>query len=427
MGLPGFDVVFGSAARPKQSSSRQNTPMRTLYLLQPLIPPYRLKVFEALSAVADPEVTVFAGDASTDLVRHLEPGKMGTIRHRFAKTYLLGLRRRRAIFWQPAAWLAISRDRPDAVVVHGNIYDLTSWLVLLWGRFVGRPVLIWTIGLQRQESGLKAWLRRHFYSLARGLLLYGDYPKRLLVESGYNPDRLHVIYNSLDTAAQRAAEARVSEVDVVAVRERLGMGADARALIFIGRIVPRKRLSILIKMAARLIREGRDLHVVLIGEGDDMDRLEALAREENCVDRLHFTGAIYDEVKIACYMLACHAAVVPEAGLPIIHPMSYGLPLIISDNIAQHGTEWEAVEEGKTGFFYRDGDVDALASAIRRCLDDDAARARMGTNCRARVEAYYTADGHATRFMAGVARFSDLKVVEGPAKGAVRRPTRLTP
>lgn len=293
-------------------------------------------------------------------------------------------------------------------MVHGGFYDLTSWVLLLWGRLRGAVVISWTIGFQRPERGPKLWARLMFYKLARGLLVYGDYPTRLLREAGMPPEAMHVIYNSLDVSEQRRAEALVTQEDVERLRETLGLQTKSRVLIFIGRVVPRKRLSIAVEAISRLADAKPDIHFVIIGDGDDRENLVRLAGELHVEDRVHFVGALFEEQAIAAYMRLADAAIIPEAGLPIIHPMGYGVPPIISDDIYRHGTEWEAVEEGHTGYFYRDGDAADLAAAIRRCLDDEPARRAIALNCRARVEERYTSEGHAARILAGIRKFGRL-------------------
>ena len=111
-------------------------------------------------------------------------------------------------------------------------------------------------------------------------------------------------------------------------------------------------------------------------------------------------------------MQLADAAIIPEAGLPIIHPMGYGVPPIISDNVHQHGTEWEAVAEGQTGYFYRDADAGDLMAAIQRCFEDESKRSAIARNCRARVRERYTAEGHSARILAGVCTLGELHTLD---------------
>lgn len=390
-------------------------PVQSVFVVQLIVPHYRLGVFGHLCACDDPRFTILTGDRAVDGVQAMSGQALDGIRHRIAGVRLFSVGPLK-FTWQPDAWRIVRQERPDVVIVHGGFYDLTSWALLLWARMRGRTVLSWTIGLQRPERGPKLWLRLLFYRLAKGLLVYGDYPARLLADAGIDRKRMHVIYNSLDVSAQREAEEMVADGDLARLRKDLSLGPESRVLVFIGRIVPRKRLSIAVEAMKLLAGSGMDVRLVLIGDGDDTNTLRDLSRSLGLEDRIHFVGAVYDERRIAGYMRLADAAIVPEAGLPIIHPMGYGVPPVISDNVHRHGTEWEAVEEGHTGYFYRDGDAADLAATIRGALEDETGRAAIARNCRDRVRERYTAQGHAARIVEGTRKFGQL-----PDRGACSR------
>ena len=91
------------------------------------------------------------------------------------------------------------------------------WLAAILGRLRGKRVYFWTHGWQQHERGLKALVRNTFYRLAHGLLLYGHYAKMIGLSHGFDPDRMHVIYNSLDYDRQRAVRGSL-DADAIAAR-----------------------------------------------------------------------------------------------------------------------------------------------------------------------------------------------------------------
>ena len=194
--------------------------MQTIIVVQQIIPHYRLKVFEHLTSYHSPQFKILAGDRPIDGLRAMSGDALSRIRHGVAQVRIFRVGSL-AFSWQPDAWSTVRRENPDVVVVHGGFYDLTSWALLLWGRSRGKKVLSWTIGLQRPERGPKLWLRLVFYRLAKGLLIYGDYPKRLLQDAGMDPESMHVIYNSLDVSAQREAEKSVKLEHLAQTKKRV--------------------------------------------------------------------------------------------------------------------------------------------------------------------------------------------------------------
>jgi acetyltransferase-like isoleucine patch superfamily enzyme len=83
--------------------------------------------------------------------------------------------------------------------------------------------------------------------------------------------------------------------------------------------------------------------------------------------------------------------VIPSgAGLSIMHAMAFGTPVLIHDNLAEHFPEWEAVEAGKTGYFYRFGSVADLADTLERAVFVERCKDVMGDACRQAIRDKYS-------------------------------------
>ncbi len=68
--------------------------------------------------------------------------------------------------------------------------------------------------------------------------------------------------------------------------------------------------------------------------------------------------------------------------MALLEAMSWGLPVIATPV----GGIPQVVEEGVNGLFVSPGDIDGLAAAVRRLLEDTGLRERLGTAARATVE-----------------------------------------
>ncbi len=79
-------------------------------------------------------------------------------------------------------------------------------------------------------------------------------------------------------------------------------------------------------------------------------------------------------------------------------PAAAGVPQVAGDS----GGASEAVVDGETGFVVEPTDVDAVAAALQRLLDDDALRARMGTAGRTRAVEQFDYDRLAPRLAAAI-------------------------
>ncbi|MEO0929355.1 MAG: glycosyltransferase family 4 protein [Pseudomonadota bacterium] len=161
----------------------------------------------------------------------------------------------------------------------------------------------------------------------------------------------------------------------------------AKRMIFVGRLAAVKGVAVLLRAFARLRGDHPDAELVLIGDGDERPRLEALASELG-LDKNVFVGSkTQDEVaeelsKSDLFVLASFAEGVPVV---LMEAMASGLP-VVTTRVA--GIP-ELVEEGVHGLLVAPSAGDALEQAIRDLLDDPARRQAMGQAGQAKVAAEF--------------------------------------
>lgn len=165
------------------------------------------------------------------------------------------------------------------------------------------------------------------------------------------------------------------------IQEENNIPHASKLLVFTGRLQPVKKLDQLIEATAQLNKNGIDTHLAFIGDGQQREFLDLLATDKKIRDKVHFLGASYDEAFIGLVFKASDLCVIPSgAGLTIMHAMVYGTPVLLSDNIAQHFPEWEAVEEGKTGFYYKTDDITDMVDKAAEYLQSDN-KSNIRQNC----------------------------------------------
>lgn len=354
------------------------------------IPHYRRSIFERLSLNSDVNFTLVTDSKPDTPFLEVVDLASSAIRYRIAETYRIKIPLLTELFWQPRALSIIWQSKPDVVIALANPFSLTAWGIGLLCALRGIPLLLWGHGLLGDERGPKWWLRRLFYRLGAGQLLYGQYAKQLLVAKGFDPDELYVIYNSLDYEAQRRMAEGISHDEASAARSRLGVHFGEGLVVFTGRLQAVKRLDLLIRAIGILARRGKRIHVALMGEGAEQRNLAGLASNEGVADLIHFLGATYDERQIGLIYRASDLSVIPSgAGLSIMHAMVFGTPVLLHNHIPNHFPEWEAVEEGVTGFFYQHGDIEDLARKIESAIYPIAAKTWMAAACEKVIRERY--------------------------------------
>ncbi|MFQ5718406.1 MAG: glycosyltransferase family 4 protein [Acidobacteriota bacterium] len=229
-------------------------------------------------------------------------------------------------------------------------------------------------------------------------------------------DRVAAISSDVAARAREyhraAGDIRVIPLGVDAVttpqicRDDLGLSPDAVYLICVGRLVRRKDHPSLLRAVQQLGR--RDVHLLILGDGPERSRLEALARELGIEGHVSFLGHVDEDAKIR-HLACADVFVMPSLhegfGLVYLEGMHQGLPVIAATNSGAS----EFLEDSTTGFMVPPGAPGNLCEAIRRLVDDPDCRRRMGEANR-KVAARFTVDRCArmyeSLFQDAIAEFS---------------------
>lgn len=176
---------------------------------------------------------------------------------------------------------------------------------------------------------------------------------------------------------------RYRNSDGCRIRSKHGW-VQERVLISVGRLAIEKNWKTLLKAAGIVMEKHPAVRLVLIGDGDEREHLEDLARELRIAKRVEFVGKIpFDDVP--CYLRAadlfCFASTSETQGLVTMEAMCAGLPVVAVDAT---GTR-DVVDDDKEGLLTED-DSQALAQGICTVLEnqDLAQRLKQATLEKAR-------------------------------------------
>jgi glycosyltransferase involved in cell wall biosynthesis len=132
----------------------------------------------------------------------------------------------------------------------------------------------------------------------------------------------------------------------------------------------------------------QDYQIIIMGEGSERARLEALCTELALDSRVRFTGYVSNAQRDSLYA-RCRIVVYPSLaepfGLPCIEAGLYAKPVIAS----HRGGPATIIENGETGLTVDMTQQDKLADAIKHLIDHPDAAAKMGTAARQHLEPIY--------------------------------------
>ena len=261
-----------------------------------------------------------------------------------------------------------------------------NWLALWAARLAGKPCVATAHGTYTiQPLFDPRHAARAFSTYARldHMISVSGYTRRRLLEvlDGRPPaaDAVTVIPNAVD------AEHYLASRDV---GERPWHGK--RFTLGIGEVKERKGHHLAIEAWCELAREQPDLHHFLVGNatGDAYEqRLRELAQRSGVAERLHFLGNISEDEKVDLLQRAevfLHTPVTAADGgfegfgIVYLEAAASGTAAI---GTLDCGAE-DAIRDGVTGFLVEQSPA-AVASALRRLLEDRALRDRLGEAGRA--------------------------------------------
>jgi glycosyltransferase involved in cell wall biosynthesis len=210
---------------------------------------------------------------------------------------------------------------------------------------------------------------------AQAIVTETDYAAQFLRERF--PDRagrVHRIYNGLD----------LSEFG------RADFSSVPPLIISVGRLIPKKGFSDLIRACALLAEHGKSFRCEIIGEGPGENDLRNEIAQRG-LQRYVILAGTMPQSQLRRRLAAANVFVLPsvidpEGGMDnlptvIMEAMATGLP-VVSTNI---GGIPEMVIENETGFLVQPGDAVAMADAINKIIGDASAARRLGQSGCARA------------------------------------------
>jgi len=193
-------------------------------------------------------------------------------------------------FQRREARLMLSR-KYDAFLILGNIPNIATWLGLLLHNIFNRRVKVysWTHGLLRIRKRPRQWFDEIFLRLPYATFVYGDRAKKIMISRGFDEHKIFAIHNSLDYTEQLKYRGNFCDI------YKDHFGNNFKTIFFIGRLTPVKKLDMLVSAIAILRNKGKDVNLVLIGEGEVGAALKKQVESLNLNDRVWFYGPCYNE------------------------------------------------------------------------------------------------------------------------------------
>ncbi len=275
----------------------------------------------------------------------------------------------------------IRRERVDLIHAH---FFASAEIASLIGVLTGTPAVA-TLHGQTDILGGKR-LRLKAALLNRGLgriaVVSESLRRFFLSATALRPEKLVVIPNGVDLA-HFSAERDPS------FRREFGIADDAFVVGAVGNLRPAKGYDVLLEAAARLRRDERGIHFVIVGQAAGPLYEELLHKRHALGLDAHvtFTG-FRDDVARALAAFDAYVITSRDEGfsLSTVQAMAAALPVVAT----RCGGPEEIIEDGVTGLLVENASADAVADALRRLRQSPDERALLGRRGRLTAQERYT-------------------------------------
>jgi glycosyltransferase involved in cell wall biosynthesis len=287
-------------------------------------------------------------------------------------------------------WKVIREGHFDAVLCYVSYTRASFWIAYFAAKFSGAAFLFGTDAVTLSPLDGRMWKRQvkrfawpMLFRLADQVIVPSSGAFELMRTLGLPDDRVTLTPYVVDNDWWLAQS---STVDSGSMRAAWGAAPDDTVILFCAKLQSWKRPADLLQAFAR-VKPATGI-LVIAGEGPLRASLEAEAATLGIADRVRFLG-FANQTQLPAIYTAADLMVLPSAydafGVVVNEAMLCGTTVATSDHV---GAARDLIENGRTGFVYRCGDVAGLAAILREALENRARILEMGVAARARMESW---------------------------------------
>ena len=272
----------------------------------------------------------------------------------------------------------IGRLRPD--LIHTWIFAADAY-----GRAAGMAAGVkhFVCGLRCVDpwkSGFELAIDRRLARRTDRIVANSPGVRDFYIQKGLPSEKMTVIPNA-------AIPARAPQSTRRQILDELGLAGNTRLIGIVGRFWPQKRIKDAI-WATDLLKVVRDdVHLLVVGDGPQRQRLFKYRDQVQIADHVHFLGQRGDVPRLLPHFDVLWSTSGYEGqSNAIMEAMSAGVPVVATDI---PGTR-DLVVEGQTGYLVPVGDRAALARAAQRIIDNRNLATQLGQAARHRMAAEFS-------------------------------------
>jgi len=205
-----------------------------------------------------------------------------------------------------------------------------------------------------------------------------------LFKEKYKYDRnVHIIPTGIEIDRFYKEKIELSKVNNK--KTELGITSDDLVVLFVGRVSSEKSIDFLINNHAQLLKKNKNVKLLIVGDGPDLDNYKKLTKKNKIEDNVIFTGKVpwvdiplyYNMADI--FVTASHTE---TQGLTVIEAMAASVPVVALDDESFNNT----VINGLTGYLFKN--KKEYINNMLKLIESKEERIKMGNQGRINSETY---------------------------------------
>jgi len=271
-------------------------------------------------------------------------------------------------------------------VVHVQNIDSPLLIGMLAKALFGKSLVV-TIHIEvhiveKKETGLGRWRVALMTRLGDRFVALTDAIHRQYLEEQITPERVVDIPNGVDVELFRPPTAD----ERTTLRRQFGFRTDDCIVLYMGRLIDRKRLDLLVKALAALPHT-RPAHCIIVGDGPERQKLQALVDAQGLGNSVHLVGATDD---VLPYYQMADVFVLPSLyeglSVALLEAMACGLCVIVAGSPGNLAV----VEHSVNGLVFPVDEPELLRERLAQALGGVEQRRVLGQAARQTVEEVYS-------------------------------------
>lgn len=266
---------------------------------------------------------------------------------------------------------ALRQFEPDFISAHFG-YPTGLWLSQL------KPVPRYLLTCHGRELWKSEWGYRSVYKIdnllaealnkSAGAVAISSQAKELMQEMGVESSKIVCIPNGVDID-------RFQTKVAVDFRKRLDIPRDAIVILSVGQEHPQKGYDTGLRAFAKVAVRFSRAHYVILGKG--VEKWQGLAKELGIGERMRLCAGLYGDELVGAYQqsdIFFSPSWYELCPLVVLEAMAAGCAEVVTDV----GGSQDLIETGENGIVVAPGDIEKMAEALGRLVENESLRKRFG-------------------------------------------------